>query len=113
MGTRKYSDEIIEKEDLPSNVQKMGERTLAGLREIARGGEITSPRGVGSFAAFTLPDADTRGRMLKALYGKGLLALPTGRTSIRLRLPFVVGAEEVDAVLERIADCVPSKLVTV
>jgi len=99
--------EIIEAEGLAERVGRIGERVLAGIREISRSGGITNPRGIGSFAAFTLPDAEARGKMLGSLFDKELLALPTGKTSIRLRLPFVITDEEIDMALDRIASSVP------
>ncbi|MCP3903715.1 MAG: L-lysine 6-transaminase [Planctomycetes bacterium] len=101
--------EIIRAENLAENITEMGERTLAGLRTIAReSGAFSNVRGVGSLIAFTFEDHDTRTRMLEALYDKRVLALPSGDTSIRFRLPLVINADEVDELLTRLTTCIPA-----
>ncbi|MHC5114204.1 MAG: L-lysine 6-transaminase [Planctomycetota bacterium] len=101
--------EIIRAENLAEKITEMGQRTLAGLRGIAREtGAFSNVRGLGSLIAFTFDDHDTRSRMLEALYDKRVLALPSGPTSIRFRLPLVIGADEVDELVSRVAACVPT-----
>jgi L-lysine 6-transaminase len=103
--------EIIEEERLADNVARMGERLLAGLRALAREhGQIANVRGTGSLIAFTLESTEARDAFLKRLRERRLLALGCGRTSIRFRLPFVLGAGEVDEALERVGACLAARV---
>ncbi len=100
--------EIIEEENLVENVVARGEQAVAGLRTIAKASPgITNVRGLGSFVAFTLESGEVRNQMLAAMREKKLLGLPTGPTSIRFRLPFILSAENVDTLLERVEACAP------
>jgi L-lysine 6-transaminase len=103
--------EIIENERLAESVTRMGDELVRSLRELARQhGVIFNVRGRGSLVAFTLESKDARQAMLKQLFERKLLALPSGQTSIRFRLPLNISSEEVSAVLERVADCLPSRV---
>jgi L-lysine 6-transaminase len=99
--------EIIEAEGLAENITQRGRQMLQGLRELAAGGAFTSPRGLGSLLAVTLPEVGHRDRLLKALFEQKVLALPCGRSSIRFRLPLVIEGGEVDELLARLAACLP------
>ncbi len=95
--------EIIEKEDLGNHIAAMGDRLIAGLREIAgSSGVFSNVRGTGSLVAVTLPDADNRKAMLGRMFEREVLALPSGPTSIRFRLPYVIEAGHIDTLLERV-----------
>ncbi len=99
--------EIIEAESLAENTAARGEQILAGLRSIARDtGAFENVRGIGSLIAFTLEDAPARDAMLKALFDRKVLALPSGTDSVRFRLPLIISAPEVDELLERVSACV-------
>lgn len=95
--------EIIEKEDLGSNVAATGDRLVAGLREVARQtGAFRNVRGRGSLVAVTLDSGESRDALLRSMFEHELMALPTGPISIRFRLPYVISAGEVDEVLDRV-----------
>ena len=95
--------EIVEKHDLGSHIAAMGDRLVAGLRTLSRDtGAFTNVRGKGSLVAITMPSGDVRGAALGRMFDKGLLALPSGPTAIRFRLPFVIQAEEIDEILNRV-----------
>jgi L-lysine 6-transaminase len=64
-------------------------------------------RGVGSLAAFTLTSTQERDEFLNRMRAKKLLALKSGPRAIRFRLPLSISAAEVDAALERVAECTP------
>ncbi len=101
--------EIIVEDKLADSVLANGARFVAGLRGIARTcSAISNVRGVGSLAAYTLPDTATRGQWLDAMLQRGFLALPSGERSIRFRMPLNVSAAEVDRALEIIAACAKS-----
>lgn len=94
--------EIIEREGLADNAVTIGQRTLAGLREIAREtGALANVRGIGTLVAFSLGDTDRREKVLKAMYDRKLLALRSGEDSIRFRLPLVMTDTDADELLER------------
>jgi L-lysine 6-transaminase len=105
---RRFID-VIEEEKLAESITRMGDRTIAGLREIARDtGAFDNVRGAGSLVAFSFDDQPTRDGMLKALYAKRVLALPSGRASIRFRLPLTISAAEVDELCARTAASAPA-----
>jgi L-lysine 6-transaminase len=100
--------EIIDAEGLAGNITEMGERALAGLRGLAReSGAFRNVRGVGSLIAFTFEDTAERDRMLSALFDREVLALASGPTSVRFRLPLVISAAEVDELLARVSSAIP------
>jgi len=95
--------EIIEKEDLGNHIAEMGDRLVAGLRVIATdSGGFSNVRGMGSLVAVTLEDGDTRNAMLGRMFDRELFALPSGPQAIRFRLPFVIKADEIDEILNRV-----------
>jgi len=95
--------EIIEKDDLGSHIAVMGDHLVAGLRTLSRDtGAFTNVRGKGSLVAITMPSGDIQGAALGRMFDKGLLALPSGPIAIRFRLPFVIQAEEIDEILNRV-----------
>jgi len=97
--------EIIERENLADNITKRGAELVAGLREIARDkGTIKNVRGIGSLAAFTMESGEARSRMQHDLFDQKLMALASGKTSIRFRLPLVIGASEVKKILDCVAN---------
>jgi L-lysine 6-transaminase len=96
--------EIIDAENVADNIARMGEQVIAGLRAIAKeSGAFRNVRGIGSLIAFTLDDDHQRKQMLKALHDQKVLALPTGKQSVRFRLPLIITEDEVRILLERTA----------
>ncbi len=101
--------EIIEAETLDENITVVGQHIIDGLRSVAREtGAFGNVRGTGSLVAFTFGSKDARNRMLRALYERKMLALPSGRTAIRFRLPLTLTAAEADQMVERVAACLPT-----
>ena len=99
--------EIIQGEKLHENVTARGEQMLAGLRGLAKDrGQFSDVRGIGSFVAFGFETPDLRNSFLGEMLDKGLLALSSGDRSIRMRMPLVVTAAEIDEALNRISGCV-------
>ncbi|NQV07554.1 aminotransferase class III-fold pyridoxal phosphate-dependent enzyme, partial [bacterium] len=95
--------EIIEKEDLGTNIAEMGDRLMGHLRGMAeRTGGFSNVRGVGSLVACTMSDAETRNRLIASMFDNELLALPSGPNSIRFRLPFIVSGGEIDEIASRV-----------
>jgi L-lysine 6-transaminase len=94
--------ETMVKDDLIGNARDMGERLVAGLREIEAGGMISNVRGRGMMIAFDLPDGETRDKVAAAAYDNHLLALGCGTHSIRLR-PFLdLQVGDVEEILNKV-----------
>ena len=94
------------KDDLLANAKAMGERFIAGLREIEAGGAISNVRGRGMMIAFDLPDAKTRDSAIEAAFNDHLLVLGCGTHSIRLR-PFMdVTVDAVEETLTKVETAV-------
>jgi L-lysine 6-transaminase len=102
--------EIIEEDGLAAQIAAMGDRLVAGLRGIARRtGAFASPRGRGSLVAVTLETAEARGKLVGDLYARELIALPSGPTSVRFRLPLIINAAEIDEILNRVEAAVTAR----
>ncbi len=100
--------ETIVKEDLLSNATAMGERFVAGLRELEAGGAICNVRGRGLMIAFDLPDGATRDAVLGAAFENHLLVLGCGTHSVRLRPYLDVTVDVVEEVLHKVDQAVSS-----
>jgi len=95
--------DIIEAEGLGENVAVRGAELLAGLRALAREtGGFSNVRGVGSLIAFTLPAAAERDALMASLAAQKVMALKSGSSSIRFRLPLVIAADEIVELLSRV-----------
>jgi L-lysine 6-transaminase len=103
--------EIIVAEKLGENAFVQGKRLVDGLRALARAeGGFTNVRGIGTLCAFTLASTAERDAMLKRMFEAGLMALKSGPTAIRFRLPLTISAGEVDEVVKRIGAVLPTKV---
>ena len=95
--------DIIEAEGLGENAAVRGAELLAGLRALAREtGGFSNVRGVGSLIAFTLPAAAERDALMASLAAQKVMALKSGSSSIRFRLPLVIAADEIVELLSRV-----------
>jgi len=107
---RQFIDVILG-EKQHENVARRGEELLGGLRQLAKErGSLANVRGIGSLVAFTLESPAVRDEMLSKLRAQKLLALKSGRDAIRFRLPFVISAQEVGLVIERVGACLPLRV---
>jgi L-lysine 6-transaminase len=103
--------EIIVAERLGENAFRQGARLVDGLRALARAeGGFTNVRGIGTLCAFTLASTAERDAMLKRLFEAQLMALKSGPTAIRFRLPLTISAAEVDELVKRVGAVLPSKV---
>jgi L-lysine 6-transaminase len=101
--------QIIEQDGLCENTAERGCQVLGGLQNVAREhGQISNVRGIGTWQAFTCESAQARNAMLSAMRDHGLLALPSGPDSVRLRMPLILSAAEADMVVERVAAAIPA-----
>lgn len=94
--------QVIEHDDLVENAARQGDRFLRGLAELqlSHPGTVHGIRGRGLFVAFSMPSSDLRDMVLRQCRENELLALPSGRESIRFRPPLTVQAEEIDQAVE-------------
>jgi 4-aminobutyrate aminotransferase len=99
---------------LCANAAAMGERLLAGSRALAeRHPAIGDVRGLGLMIGLELvrdratrePAGDLVHRLVDLAFGRGLLLLGCGRSTLRLAPPLVVDADDVDAGLELLDAC--------
>jgi len=103
--------EIIVADRLAENVAVQGQRLVQGLRELARReGGLSNVRGVGSLAAFTLESTEERNALLARLSEAQLLALKSGPTAIRFRVPLTISAVEVDEIVKRVGQALRAKV---
>jgi len=103
--------EIIEHEKLANNIAEQGARCVEGLRRLAREtGAFRNVRGRGSLIAFTADSPDARQALIHSMFERQLMALPCGKDSVRFRLPLTVSANDVDTMLERVAESVPASV---
>lgn len=101
MVRSKHYLRIIEEENLVENARAMGERIVAGLRELSlECPTISAVRGRGLFIAFDLPDGKMRDQVWKELYDRGLLVLKSGERAIRFRPALDITAEVVEEAME-------------
>ena len=101
--------DVIEKDHLLDNARVQGTYLLERLRELAeRHPEIGDVRGLGLMTATEFvkdrrtkePAAQLRDRVLEEAYGRGLILLPCGRSSIRYIPPLIVAREEIDEAVD-------------
>jgi L-lysine 6-transaminase len=98
--------EIIRDDGLPANAAKLGAWLLDGLHALEAEFPrlISQVRGRGLMIAFDLPDHDRRHNLIAEARAQGLLLLPCGPASVRLR-PFLDLTREAAAIaLDRLAD---------
>ncbi len=96
--------EIIEKENLLENAQKMGAFLLNGLQNLqAKYPHLFyNVRGRGLMCAFDLPNADTRKDFQEKLYQEKMIILICGEKSLRFRPHLNVTQEDLQQALDKI-----------
>jgi L-lysine 6-transaminase len=92
--------EIMRDDHLVENARVMGERLLAGLRDIeSRHDQVHDTRGLGLMCALDVDPAQRPG-IKRRCYESGMLLLPCGERSIRIRPHLAVCEAEIDRALE-------------
>jgi L-lysine 6-transaminase len=96
--------EVIERDRLVDNADRMGRHLLEGLGRLAarRGGMVSHPRGRGLMCAFDLPSTEMRDRTVRGCLENGMIVLPCGTVSIRFRPALTIAEAEIDEALERL-----------
>ena len=92
---------VMQEEALPHRAAVLGDRTMARLRDIDNP-LIREVRGLGLMIGIDLKIKV--GPVLRALQERGILALPAGATVLRLLPPLVISEEDLDIVVETIAE---------
>ena len=86
--------EIIQRKDLLSNSQKIGEKLLKNFVEIVGINGLIDARGIGLMIGLEFDTKTTRDVIVNRLFKKGLLVLPAGMKSIRIMPPLIINEEE-------------------
>jgi 4-aminobutyrate aminotransferase len=96
------------------NARRMGERLLAGLRELQPRHEVIGDvRGLGLFVGIELvedrktkaPATTLAHELEQSLFQKGLLVLQCGESVIRMAPPLVIDEHDVDVALQIFDEC--------
>jgi adenosylmethionine-8-amino-7-oxononanoate aminotransferase len=95
--------EEIKGRDLLQNAKEMGERLMAGLNDLMKDHPaITDVRGLGLLVAvdFSLPSEDLE-RLTEKIRELPMICIPPGPSgTMRFAPPIVIGAEDIDGILE-------------
>jgi len=88
--------EIIEKEKLLQNTERVGKILVESLNNIYNKYPklVQNPRGRGFMDAFDLKDEKTRDDFYNRLYSKGIITLKAAEKTIRLRPPLIASEED-------------------
>ena len=86
--------EIILKNNLLSNSQKIGDMLLKNFVDIVGINGLIDARGIGLMIGLEFDTNVTRDFMVNNLFKKGLLILPAGMKSIRIMPPLIINEEE-------------------
>ena len=99
---------VIESEGLLEHARTVGDRLLAGLRELQaqHPQAITDVRGVGLMIGVEFADSALSAAVQQAAFERGLLVLEAGETVVRMSPPLVVTAEEVETGLRLFGEAV-------
>jgi 4-aminobutyrate aminotransferase len=109
--------DVVERE-LVSNAAAMGERLLAGVRDLAKRHEtIGDVRGLGLMIGVEfVKDRKTREPypravrdLVNAAFAKGLLLLGCGKSTLRLAPPLIIDAQDIDTGLQLIDECLTTR----
>ena len=93
--------EVIEKEGLIENAEKLGNYFIEQLRGI-ESNKIREVRGLGLMIGIELKEK--AGPYVQMLMERGIIALMAGATVIRLLPPLVISKQEIDTVISALAE---------
>jgi len=101
--------EIIEEEKLLAHAASLGKKILSRLNDISASDErMTNIRGLGLWIAFDLPNPETRNAFVDKAFENGLVILPCGNKSVRIRPVLNLKETEAHEGLEIIAKTLKS-----
>ncbi|MGW4441359.1 L-lysine 6-transaminase [Streptomyces sp. NPDC004682] len=97
--------EVIERDRLIERAVSSGAHLLEGFRSLADRfpGLLSNARGRGLMCAFDLPSTQIRDTFVDVLREEGVLVLPGGERTVRLRPALSVGQEELSLALDAFA----------
>ncbi len=103
--------EIIRDEKVLENVRTQGEYLLAGITDlVASHPRLSAPRGRGLLIAFDAPETGVRDKIIERAMAEGLIVLPCGDRSVRLRPALDVAREDAMEGLSRLGKAVHAAL---
>lgn len=98
--------EVIESERLFDNAAVQGRYLLDRLGELAKEfpTAVLDVRGRGLMCAFSLPGTAERDELIRQLWQRGVIVLPSGPDSVRFRPPLTVSGAEIDEAMAAVRD---------
>jgi len=93
--------EVIESDELFERAAEHGRYLRARLDELAEDfpGLVLHPRGRGLMCAFDLPTTADRDELIRQLWRRGVILLPTGMDGVRFRPALTVSHDDIDEAL--------------
>ena len=97
MVRAKHYIRVIDEENMLDNARHEGDFLLTELKKLAAEfpNVASNPRGRGLMCAMTLRDSETRDKVVSHLADHGVMMLPCGYTSIRVRPSLNVTREDI------------------
>lgn len=98
--------EVIEADGLMKRAATAGRHLLDRLHNLAKEMPevVLDVRGRGLMCAFSLPSAAQRDELLRGLWRRRVIMLPSGADSVRFRPALTVSREEIDAAVDAVRD---------
>lgn len=96
--------EVIEADDLFTHAAEHGAHLCDRLDDLAAEfpGVVLDPRGRGLMCAFSLPSAADRDELIRLLWRRAVIVLPSGDDGVRFRPALTVSRAEIDAAIRAI-----------
>lgn len=96
--------EVIEADNLFAHAAEQGAHLRDRLDELAAEfpGVVLDPRGRGLMCAFSLPSAADRDELIRLLWRRAVIVLPSGDDGVRFRPALTVSRAEIDAAIRAI-----------
>jgi L-lysine 6-transaminase len=106
MVRSKHYLRVIHEEKLLDNVKAVGEVLLSGLQQLHKEfpTTVSNPRAKGLMGALTIVDGATRSALLKKLNELGVLMLPCGFNSIRVRPSLNITKAEMEEGMQKLGE---------
>ncbi|MDW0127944.1 MAG: aminotransferase class III-fold pyridoxal phosphate-dependent enzyme [Nitrososphaeraceae archaeon] len=98
--------EIIMRDNLLSNSQKIGNILLENFVDLVGINGVIDARGIGLMIGLEFDTRTTRDNIVNRLFKKGLLVLPAGIKSIRIMPPLIINEEEATKGISTINDTI-------
>jgi 4-aminobutyrate aminotransferase len=101
--------EVIKKERVMENVDKMALILKKGLEELCQiSDSILDVRGLGLMIGIEFDNLKKRDHIINKLFKVGLLVLPAGFKTIRILPPLIISEDEINQGLELMSQCLRS-----